>query len=200
MDTDLLEMKDRLASIEEMVGRLLDEKKDMLLSTQEVLLKIRAIAKGNSLEVSVPSTNEPDHIIISCDASIKQNPGGPSSVGFVIQVPGKKDLSIARPVPAKTNNQAEYDAVYLSLVTLFDLNNRPSAEVEVRSDSQLVIRQLNGEIECKDPTLLKKRDLIRELVAQVPVTVKFVWRPRNSTPQLELANFLCQDLLGVPRH
>ncbi len=173
---------------------------DMLVSTKDFLLKLKeCLTEETQLEEEI-KTQAPPQVIISCDASIKQNPGGPASVGVVIQVPGKKDLEFGRLTPSTTNNQAEYDAVYIGLTTLFDLNNNPGCPVEVRSDSQLVIKQLKKDIECKDKKLSKRRDLILELAATLPVPVIFEWRPRNSTKELERANHLAQDLLGVSRH
>ena len=177
-------------------------KKDMLVSTKDFLLRLKECLTMEAQpeeEVTIPVTGE--RIIISCDASIKVNPGGPASVGVVIQNPKQKDLlQFAKATKATTNNQAEYDAVYTGLVSFVNLNNNPGMQIVVRSDSQLVIRQLKKEIQCQDKQLVKRRDLILELVDQLPVPVIFEWRPRNSTTELELANHLAQDLLGVPRH
>jgi ribonuclease HI len=188
---------ERLRVIIEMIDQHL--KSDMLTSSRNFLGKIRAVANGDEIP-SKEVKKEPSKIIISGDASIKVNPGGPASVGIVIEIPGRKIMQVAQPTPATTNNQAEYDAVYMGLTTLVNLINNPPAPITVRSDSQLVIRQLKKEIECNDKKLLSRRDAILELVNQIPVPVTFEWRPRNSTPELELANHLAQDLLGVPRH
>ncbi len=173
---------------------------DMLVSTKEFLLKLREALTDEEEQEELTNEQEEPRVIISCDASIKQNPGGPASVGVIIQVPGQKAISLAKGTPSTTNNQAEYDAVYTGLITLFNLINNPGIPVEVRSDSQLVIRQLKKEIECKDKKLAKKRDLILELLTVIPVPVIFEWRPRNSTKELLQANHLAQDLLGVARH
>jgi len=195
------EANNRLATIIEMIDRALlcDP---MLVTTERLLRNITAIAQGaDEVILNEPSPPALDHIIASCDASIKENPGGPSAVGIVILMPQQPNpIQISQASPAKTNNQAEYDAVYIALTTLFDRHNNPQCNVEIRSDSQLVIKQLNKEIECHDKDLQRRRDRILELVTALPVPVIFVWRPRNSTPELKLANYLAQDYLGVPRH
>lgn len=200
------EEKARLKAIAELIDRVISSNEPLLVSTMRTLLSIKAIAlatEGSAPpipEITPITPPDVDHIIISCDASIKRNPGGPAAVGIVIQRPGVKTIRFAQGTPSTTNNQAEYDAIYTGLTTLVDLVNSPQYEIEVRSDSKLVIQQLTKEIECNDSKLKNKRDMILELVAQIPALVRFEWRPRNSTPELETANFLCQDALGVPRH
>ena len=193
---DEQEAKDRLDAIKELIEKNLDSRSPILL------LELRTIANGTEEEEHLDTllkVETEDKIIISCDASIKVNPGGPSSVGVVIQGHGKT-LELSQGSPATSNNQAEYDAIYFGLTTLMSLANNPGKPVEVRSDSQLVIRQLNGEIKCNDEKLIKRRDIILELVSALPVEVNFQWRPRNSTPELKLANYLAQDFLEVTRH
>jgi ribonuclease HI len=202
---DIGEAHARLQTIVEMVERAV-RTEHMLVATERLLKNISSVAQGAD-EVMVNEIKVPalDHIIISCDASIKENPGGPSAVGVVIQwanrgIDNQDPTTLAQPSPATTNNQAEYDAIYFALTTLAALHNNPGCPIEIRSDSQLVIKQLNKEIECNDPALLRRRDLILELVKELPVPVMCQWRPRNSTPELKLANHLAQDLLGVRRH
>jgi ribonuclease HI len=199
----------RLQAVSDYIDRIFDEGRPMLTSTAGTLLYVQAICLGTETEygMSKQTTIKLFPIIISCDASIKVNPGGPSSVGVVIDMPehvesikSKRKLEIAQKTPATSNNQAEYDAVYFGLTTLMDLKNNPGCKVEVHSDSQLVIRQINGDMKCKDESLKKRRDINRELIQTLPLEVELLWKPRNSTPGLEMANFLAQDLLGVRRH
>ena len=85
-------------------------------------------------------------------------------------------------------------------MALTNLSNNPNTTIEIRSDSMLVIDSLNGTKKCQDETLAKKRDLILQHVKALPCPVEFVWRPRNSTPELKEANYLAQDAINVPRH
>lgn len=202
------ELQRRLDTIAEMIEERFRTREDMLARTMRLLISIREVAKGKDLkdkpkvldEAEKLETLAVDHVIISCDASIKENPGGPSSVGFVIRQPDEKPMIIGKMSPAKSNNQAEYDAIYEALTTYFNLKNNPGCTVEVRSDSKLVVDQLNGDMKCHDKDLARRRDLIREYVKALPVPINFVWMPRNSTPDLTAANYKAQDLLGVPRH
>ncbi len=140
-------------------------------------------------------------ISISCDASIKKNPGGPSSVGVIIRQPDQKEsIQIAMVTKATTNNQAEYDAIYTGLITLLNISNRPKYPVTIYSDSQLVINQLRKKSTCNDKSLQKRRDMILATAAEIEAGVTFEWRPRNSTEDLKNANYLAQDKLNVKRH
>ena len=191
---------DKLDLISNMIEEYREDN-DILLSTNKFFNKLIDII--NDREIIMPPKKELEHIIISCDASIKQNPGGPASIGYVVQFPTswqQKNHEMAAIVKANTNNLAEYTAVYMALTTLMDLNNNPKCKIEIRTDSQLVVKQIQGNIACNNEQLKIKRDCIRELIANLPIEVELKWRPRNSTPELEQANFLAQDILQVKRH
>ena len=89
------------------------------------------------------------------------------------------------------------NAVYTGLMTLFNLFNNPHCKVEVRSDSLLVINQINNKVKCKDDSLKNRRGIIQEFVRVVPVDVEFKWRPRCSNPALSRADYLAKEALGV---
>ena len=194
----------RLASIEDICRRALTSGRPMMTYEWDLLQQIRVVASASDETVTRISDQIPqplDHVVISCDASITENPGGQVAVGVVIEYKGEPAVELYRRVRnSSTNNQGEYDAVYFGLTELMAIKNNPGCEIEVRSDSKLVVDQLNGSMQCKDPALQKKRDNILELIQNLPVPVSVQWRPRNSTPALEKANFLAQDALGVKRH
>lgn len=197
------ELETKLQNIVNIINEYLSKEPSMLVSTQQLLNTLKTAATGVEVEVLDEMVIDPSagRIIVSCDASIKKNPGGPSSIGVVIADPSQTSpLNISQIVKATTNNQAEYDAVYIGLMSLVNLNNNPNTVVEVRSDSLLVIDQLNGVKKCNDEKLNHRRELILELIQSLPVPVELVWRPRNSTPGLKEANYLAQDLINVPRH
>ena len=147
-------------------------------------------------------------VIASCDASIKNNPGGPSSSGIVIRFtdPGKQPWSMSRILPtAITNNQAEYDSIYEAL-NYFTTYGKGSItkSIEIRTDSKVACNQINGLWEVKDKELKRRCESVKELLAvlreglQIPIEV--VWYPRNSTEDLKQANYIAQDVLGVKNH
>lgn len=193
----------RLQAIAELIDGALNSQVPMLVSTERLLERIQSIALGTDDDVAPRRRTMPvaDHVIMSCDASITKNPGGKVAVGVVVESPGEEVIEMADFMrKSSTNNQGEYDAIYVGLTTLMSLRNNPGCEIEIRSDSKLVVDQLNGKIKCNDPELQKRRDLILELIAALPVPVSVQWYPRNSTPALLRANHLAQDALSIRHH
>lgn len=122
-------------------------------------------------------TDQPQglRIILRTDGAARGNPG-PAAAGFVIQreqgetlARGKRYLGIL------TNNQAEYQALILGLQALAEF--APS-EVQVRMDSELVVKQMRGEYRVKSPDLLPLFTTARQLVAALP-SVRFSHVPRG---------------------
>ena len=84
------------------------------------------------------------------DGAARGNPG-PASAGVVIQLPGGetvKTLSVA--IGHATNNVAEYTALILALQEALLMGAK---ELQVRTDSELVAKQWNGEYKIKDASL-----------------------------------------------
>ena len=89
-------------------------------------------------------------IIIYTDGGSRGNPG-PSAIGVVL---GDKEYS--ENIGVRTNNEAEYEAVIFVLKkakALFGKKAIKTSEVEVRSDSELLIKQLNGEYKILEPKI-----------------------------------------------
>ncbi len=146
--------------------------------------------------------------IASCDASIKENPGGMAASGIVIRFADSSSSPwvASRILPnCFTNNQAEYDAVYeaLSYFKTFGAGYRTKS-IEIRSDSKLVVNQLNGVWNVNDENLKHRHQSVTSVLAEVreglgmPITIE--WYPRNNTDDLKQANYIAQNCLGVKNH
>ena len=89
-------------------------------------------------------------IILYFDGAAKGNPG-PAAAAFVLKTEDGEIMSRgAKPLGVATNNQAEYSALILGLEKAVEIG---AEEVEVRGDSELVIRQLRGQYRVKNPKL-----------------------------------------------
>ncbi|XP_074327510.1 uncharacterized protein LOC141665424 [Apium graveolens] len=64
-----------------------------------------------------------------------------------------------------TNNQAEYEALIAGLNLSRTLRVQ---DLKIYSDSQIVVKQTNGEYIAKDPTLSKYQALVQSYLASIP--------------------------------
>ncbi len=86
-----------------------------------------------------------DKVIIYTDGGSRGNPG-PAAFGVVIRYQGEKK-EYGEFMGRATNNQAEYQGVIFALRKVKQLIGKEKAKeasVEVRSDSELLVKQLNG--------------------------------------------------------
>ena len=88
--------------------------------------------------------------LIFTDGGAEPNPG-PGAIGVVIKnQQGKTVATISQAVGRVTNNQAEYMAVIAALEKAVSLGYD---EVEMRADSELVVRQINGRYRVRNTKL-----------------------------------------------
>jgi len=129
-------------------------------------LEPRAAPRGKRME-------SPGGCRIHIDGAARGNPG-PAGVGVLITGPdGKVVEQIHRSIGEATNNVAEYRALLLALDRARALGCN---EIEIYSDSELLVRQLQGRYQVKHPVLralhAKARDLIADFrrftIAHVP--------------------------------
>jgi ribonuclease H / adenosylcobalamin/alpha-ribazole phosphatase len=112
------------------------------------------------------------------------NPDRYAGVGVVIGphplVPGlTRELCMAYPCtgPAPwSNNAAEYEAVLVALRVLYRMRWRGA--VLIRSDSQLVVKQYNGDYGCYEPALVELLEKLRR-GAGFFENVALEWVPRG---------------------
>lgn len=91
------------------------------------------------------------------DGGSRGNPG-PAAYGFVLKGMGMEPVEHGEAIGETTNNVAEYTAVIEALKKLKSvLGNRKAgkAVVNVHADSELLVKQLNGEYRVKDEGLKK---------------------------------------------
>lgn len=99
----------------------------------------------------------PPEILVGTDGGARGNPG-PAAIGVVLQRPDGTILEeIAEAIGPATNNVAEYTAVLRGLEHAAGKGRR----VLVRSDSKLLVEQLNGRYRVKHPTLQVLHERVR---------------------------------------
>ncbi len=91
-------------------------------------------------------------ITVHTDGAARGNPG-PSSIAFVICHDDGEAVEFSEKIGVTTNNQAEYRAMKAAVSSL--LKKLPKdASIQFFSDSELLVRQLNGEYRVKDANIL----------------------------------------------
>jgi ribonuclease HI len=119
----------------------------------------------------------PAELVINCDGGARGNPG-PAAFGVSIQKPDGTEIEgFGDTIGIATNNVAEYTAVLRGLQRAAELGARA---VHVRSDSQLLIEQLQGRYKVKNATLKLLHQEVIETARQFErVTYEHVRREQN---------------------
>ena len=116
-------------------------------------------------------------LIAYADGGSRGNPGKAACAAVVCNEDGDELLRRARLLGKTTNNVAEYEAVILALALCRELGAR---NVELRLDSELVVRQVDGTYKVKHPELQRLHKTVRELLEMFgSVEVNHVPRDKN---------------------
>lgn len=86
-------------------------------------------------------------LIINIDGGSRGNPG-PAAFGVAIS-----DKTFSQSLGNKTNNEAEYSGLIFALKkvkSLFGKEKARNMEIEIRSDSELLVKQMNGKYKIKN--------------------------------------------------
>ena len=132
-----------------------------------------------------------DSWVIYTDGASRGNPG-PASIGAVIfDEKGRNVHSLSQRIGRATNNVAEYTAAIAGLEAALALGAR---QVELRMDSELVVRQLEGRYRVRNPALKRLSTRTQELRG------RFASFQARSIPRAEnrLADRLANEALDSP--
>ncbi|MBA7476741.1 MAG: reverse transcriptase-like protein [Dehalococcoidia bacterium] len=89
-------------------------------------------------------------LIIHTDGASRGNPG-PAAIGVVIRdEQGRVIAKISEAIGRTTNNRAEYFALIAGLEEALRLG---AERVDLRMDSELIVRQLTGQYRVRNPAL-----------------------------------------------
>jgi ribonuclease HI len=109
------------------------------------------------------------------DGAARPTNPGPAGIGVVGKMGGRTVLEIAEYIGKTTNNVAEYQAVVAALRRAVDMG---VTRVLLRSDSKLVVNQVNQRWQCRDESLIPLLGRVRGL-AQRFETFAIEWIPRE---------------------
>jgi len=121
-------------------------------------------------------------VFVNTDGGSRGNPG-PAGCGVVISTEnGQPVKKVSKFLGVATNNEAEYQAVVLGLETLkkiYNISQRKELDINVRMDSELVCKQLNGEYQLKQEKLFPYFIKIWNLRITDFPSIKFIYIPRE---------------------
>ena len=135
-------------------------------------------------------------VVVEADGGSRGNPG-PAGYGAVVLEEGTGEVLLERyaSLGVTTNNVAEYQGLIAGLRAAAELG---AARVDVRMDSKLVVEQMSGRWQIKNPGL---RPLAAEAAKLVDgfAAVTFDWIPRERNKLADaLANRAMDEAAGKP--
>ena len=133
------------------------------------------------------ATGWPKEILIYTDGASKGNPGV-ASAGLVVYDKGEQNLyEEAFLLGIKTNNFAEYSAVLRALQ--LSVENKVN-NLLLKSDSELLVKQLSGLYKVKSPNIRELYQECKKWESKIPkVTFQHIFREYNKKAD-ELANLI----------
>jgi ribonuclease HI len=133
-------------------------------------------------------------ITIHCDGACKKNPGE-SAIGVHITHNNKTLIQLHEHIGHATNNIAEYISVLRAIEELkkIQLFNE-SIPLTLTMDSELVIKQLRGEYQIKQPQLKTLNSQILSQIKDNNIQITYQWVKRDENAKAdELANKAIED-------
>lgn len=121
-------------------------------------------------------------LTIYTDGGARGNPG-PAAIGVHAQThEAQVAFELSEYIGETTNNWAEYEALIRGLTKGTTL--QPSV-INVRMDSELIVKQLSGEYRVKDPELKKQYEKVQDILRAFKGEVSFEHVPRAKNKEAD---------------
>ncbi|NQU76166.1 MAG: ribonuclease HI family protein [Planctomycetes bacterium] len=115
--------------------------------------------------------------VLHTDGGARGNPGPAAAAIVLTDGTGKTIHTAGRFLGRSTNNVAEYEAMVMGLE---EASRRGVRRLTVRTDSELMVRQLNGQYKVSSPALKPLYALAMELIGRFDnVDIRHVFREKN---------------------
>jgi ribonuclease HI len=132
---------------------------------------------------------------LSIDGAARNNPG-PAGAGIYLIKDGTPIVKKGVFLGEKTNNQAEYLALLLGLLYV-KAHINCSDTLTIKSDSQLLVRQLTGIYSVKNKDLLSLYTHIKQLLLGISAAIVHIPRTENKIAD-KLANEGIDKKVPIP--
>ena len=146
---------------------------------------------------AIKKTKKPKEWTLFVDGASRGNPGA-AGAGMYLISEGKVVLEQGFFLGKKTNNQAEYLALLIGL--FYSKKYLGSVDIlHIRSDSQLLVRQMMGIYKVKDAQLKVMRDVGLLFVEKIAsYTIEHVLRGKNGDAD-RMANYGVDKKVEIPK-
>lgn len=136
-------------------------------------------------------------VIVNIDGGARGNPG-PAAYGVVVRnAQGKTIAELAEYLGLQTNNFAEYSGLLAALDYALAHGIR---SLRVRSDSELMVRQLRGQYKVKNPGLKELYDRAQSMIRKLgQFSIEHVLREYNREADRLVNEVLDQRRAGGTR-
>jgi ribonuclease HI len=146
----------------------------MLKGNQIIVLTAKKVERIVQIETCSEKAVMPE-LVAYVDGGCLGNPG-PSGIGVVINGGVDGPVRIAKWIGHQDNNVAEYVALMEALQYAVA---RKARKLHVYSDSEVVVRQMTGEYECRSPRLYSLHWTCRKLARSLAFSISHVPREYN---------------------
>jgi len=115
------------------------------------------------------------------DGGSRGNPGD-AAIGVVVyNDKGEEIYRFGEKIDAKTNNVAEYSALIRALEHLVKMISNPDEKILIYSDSELLVKQINGIYKVKNKKLKTLYDKAKGLLKNFKnIEIKHIVREKNT--------------------
>ncbi len=140
-------------------------------------------------------------LVIHIDGAARGNPG-PAGIGVMLEAgDGLLHRAFCQYIGKATNNVAEYKAL---LLALREAGKLQPAVVKIRSDSELLVRQIQGRYRVRNPRLAELYAQALNLIRQLSTTscrlsVEHIGRELNRQADALANRAIDEALSGVSR-
>jgi ribonuclease HI len=129
------------------------------------------------------------------DGAARNNPG-PAGAGIYLLKNGQPIEQVGIFLGNKTNNQAEYLALFFGLLYAKQYIKQDDLLV-INSDSQLLVRQITGAYSVKNPIIKRIYNQLGEHLSSIKYTIVHIPREQNKIAD-KLANMGIDKKLSIP--
>lgn len=127
-------------------------------------------------------------IEVFTDGGSRGNPG-PSACAFVIIINNKVFHQESKYLGITTNNEAEYQGLIMALDFLDKFDLSPYQRIDIKMDSELIIKQITGKYNIKNANLKSLYNKVVKLAKIIKIKINFKHIPRK-------LNYLADDLVN----